>query len=178
MLEQTSGLASSPRLTFKSGTAESIPTDDDSCDMIFLSMVYHHIENYPRAFNELKRVLRDKGILCIRNSTIDLLDKVKYLDYFPNAKALNQKRLPIKSELIFVIEDVGFVLLSHKIIWQQFARNLAEYSEKISKRSLSDLVLISDQDFDNGLKRMMLDAEMSSTGEITEPIDLFIFQLE
>ena len=114
----------------------------------------------------------------IRNSTVDLLDKVKYLEYFPSAKAFNQKRLPVKKGLISAIEAVGFELLSHKVLWQKFAISLSEYSEKISKRALSDLVLISDQDFNDGLKRMMFDAKMSPASEVLEPIDLFIFRIE
>ena len=70
-----------------------------------------------------------------------------------------------------------YELLSHKVLWQLFARNLSEYIEKISRRSLSDLALISDQDFNDGLDRMMLDAKRSPAGEILEPIDLFIFRL-
>ena len=43
----------------------SFPIKDDSIDYIFISNVIHEIEDKHKYFNEIKRVLKTDGLLCI-----------------------------------------------------------------------------------------------------------------
>ncbi len=56
-------------LTFVQGSSEDIPVAAHSADLIFLSMVYHHIQDKDRACEEFRRVLRPGSYLWIRTST-------------------------------------------------------------------------------------------------------------
>ena len=177
MLSQAKTQVSHPQVTFQEGAAEELPCKDESVDLLFMSMVYHHLTSPAQAANEFDRVLAPGGFLCIRNSTRDLLDTVPYLKYFPEALALNRARLPAKRDLIDTMEQAGLSLRSHEVIEQQFADNLAEYYEKIAQRGLSDLTLLADADFEAGLQRMRHELDHAvSAGPILEPIDLFVFQ--
>ena len=42
------------------------PVDDDSIDLIVCDFVLEHIDDPPRFFSEIRRVLKDGGFLCIR----------------------------------------------------------------------------------------------------------------
>ena len=168
-----------PKVTFQKGKAESLLIKDDSASLLFLSMVYHHIESPEKAVEEFYRVLHPGGFLCIRNSTKDLLDQVPYLKFFPEAMAINQKRTPSKKSIITTMNTAGFSLSSHDIIEQRFTDTFIQYYEKIGQRGLSDLIMISDIDFNAGMDRMKNEADKNgNSGPILEPVDLFVFQKE
>lgn len=166
-----------PRVTFRQGRAESLPSEDESACLLFLSMVYHHIERPGQAALEFDRVLRPGGYVCVRNSTRDLLHLTPYLKYFPKAMEINRKRLPSKRGLIETMKAGGLSLLSHDVIEQKFADTLKEYSEKVARRGLSDLTMISDADFKAGIERMKEEVERAGdSGPVMESIDLFVFR--
>ena len=61
MLEVAREQACNPRVRFLEGRAEQIPLEEEVADLIFLSMVYHHIEDKAEAFREFRRVLKPEG---------------------------------------------------------------------------------------------------------------------
>jgi len=164
------------RVSFRVGNAEQLPVIDGSSCLAFLSMVYHHIGNPARAFRELHRALRDGGFVCIRQSTLELLDMVPYLKYFPAALEYDRIRLPSQAEIAATARGAGLSLLRHSVIKQEFASSMREYHEKVKMRALSDLAALSDAEFDAGIRRMEDDSEQEVPSAIFEPIDLFIFQ--
>ena len=50
------------------GSAEDIPLEDGSCDIVWTSMVIHHISGLDCAAREMHRVLRPDGKVFVRNS--------------------------------------------------------------------------------------------------------------
>ncbi len=76
-----------PRVIFIQGYAEDLPFDNEVFDTIYMFTVWDNIINKEKAFQELRRVLRRKGIAII--SVIDprkkgasinnLLSKLKYI---------------------------------------------------------------------------------------------------
>ena len=160
---------------FVNGDAHSLPIKDGSFDLIFLSMVYHHLDKPARAIQEFQRVVRPGGSLGIRNSTLDLLDTVPYLKYFPSARQVCDKMLPGTSELIGEIERNGFLLVDHTVINQAFAGSFKEYRERIAQRAQSDLASIPNSEFKQGLEEMERDEDSRVPGPIIEPVDLFVF---
>jgi hypothetical protein len=114
----------------------------------------------------------------IRNSTLDLIDKIPYLKYFPSAKEFNEKRIPSQRNVIDKMKINGFLFLRHEIVQQQFSDSLYEYCDKIRQRDLSDLAMISDDKFEAGVHRMQEDVEKNEKQDpILELIDLFTFRL-
>ncbi len=73
--------------------AEALPLRAGSVDPVFLSMVYHHVDA-ARAVPELARVVRPGGHVVVRNATRDILDGFEYKRFFPEARALDEERLP------------------------------------------------------------------------------------
>jgi ubiquinone/menaquinone biosynthesis C-methylase UbiE len=177
MLARARTNTTDPRVTFLIGVAESLPVSAESVCLAYLSMVYHHLCDLRHAFLEFNRILRDGGFLCIRNSTLDLLDKVPYLKYFPSALSYNRTRLPAQRDVIDTGQQSGFSLVNHAVISQEFATSMEEYSAKISKRALSDLAALPDAEFSAGIQRMSEALRQGSESlPIIEPIDLFVFR--
>jgi SAM-dependent methyltransferase len=165
-----------PRVTFCNADAQRLPVNDQSACMVFLSMVYHHIEDPDLAAREFHRVLRPGGFVCIRNSTRDLLDRVPYLKYFPIGAEFNRRRLPSQHDVIVTMQNGNLSLQEHQVIEQVLADSAGEYRDKICRRALSDLAALSDAEFDAGVLRMSEAVDRNELSEpIIEPIDLFIF---
>ncbi len=175
MLAQAKRKLPHGKVSFCIGDAERIPAEEGSTCMIFLSMVYHHIQDTGRAAREFRRVLRDNGLLCIRNSTVDLLHRVPYLKHFPSARKFNQRRLPSQRDVIATMQSERLMLLRHEVIEQEFARSPDEYIAKIRRRGLSDLVALGEAEFQKGV-RSMKEAAANESGPVIEPVDLFVFR--
>ena len=178
MLSTANKSVISPLVKYIQGSAENIPLIDGTVDLIFLSMVYHHIKNKNTAINEIARVLKKNGFLSIRTATTDSLDSYLYLDFFPDARQINMEKLPSRKNIIEFLQSNRFVLKGHFIIHQITADNLQKYFEKISLRGLSDLSAISDDKFQDGLTSFMKYCDEHETGEpVYEDIDLFVFRV-
>ena len=52
-------------IEFRKSEEYSFPVDDASVDYVFISNVIHEIEDKPRYFKEITRVLKLKGFFCI-----------------------------------------------------------------------------------------------------------------
>src|SRR5258705_5385746 len=61
MLEQAQKKQPDPRVRFHVGRGEAIPLPDDSVDLIFMSMAFHHFESPALAVTECRRVLCEGG---------------------------------------------------------------------------------------------------------------------
>ena len=168
----------SPLIKFIQGSAENIPLTDGISDLVFLSMVYHHINDKNSAIREIARILKINGFFGIRTSTIDSLDSYLYLQFFPNAYQINLAKLPSRKDIIDFLKSNGFELKGHNIIHQITADNLHQYFEKISLRGLSDLSAISDDKFHDGLTLFKKYCDEQETEKpVYEDIDLLVFRV-
>lgn len=175
MLSQAIAKESGGAVSYCQGSAERIPIPDKSTDLVFLSMAYHHIENIQAAICEFGRVLRDGGVVCVRNSTTDLIDSIPYIRHFPSAREYGLKKYPRRADMIKAMASAGLVLVKHATLEQQFAASPAEYLEKIRMRGLSDLAAMDDGEFNSGVVR--LEASLvDASGPVKEPVDLLIFE--
>ena len=176
MLAKAKERPSHIRVKFCEGDAERLPVDSGAACLVYLSMVYHHLSNSGNAALEFARVLRTGGFLCVRNSTVDQLDRIPYLRYFPTAIEVNRQRLPSQRGVIETMRANGFSLVRHEVIEQRFADSFEEYYDKVRQRALSDLAAITDADFRAGVQTMKQALVHSgASGSVVEPIDLFIF---
>lgn len=156
--------------------AEYIPLKSGSVGLVFMSNVYHHLENPGLAVREISRVLTDRGNLVVRNGTQETDKEITWNQFFPEAIIFDEKRIPHKQDIIDFISSEGFKLSKYTVIYQQFTSSYQEYYEKISQRGLSSLLAISDDAFNAGCRRLKewVDKQPSDT-PVFEPIDLFFF---
>jgi len=168
---------SAENVKFIYGSAENMNVEDKSADLIFLSQVYHHIPDKSDFVRESDRVLRNNGFVCIRNTTIDNLNSCLYPKFFPSALEIDMKRMPLRKDIINSFPEKNFSCIFAEPIFQEFANNHLEYYDKISLRGCSDLVAISDEEFDEGLSKLKEYCDSNnSKGPVTEDTDLLIFE--
>jgi ubiquinone/menaquinone biosynthesis C-methylase UbiE len=158
------------------GSGERIPVRSGSVDLVWMSQVFHHLDDRILVFKEISRVLRPKGYLLIRNGTRENDTEIEWYKYFPEARRLDDGQIPTRREITNFSIEHGFELQDFQTIYQLFASSGAEYYDKISQRGLSSLISISDQQFNAGLERLKEWAAVRPPGPVYEPVDLFVFR--
>ena len=177
MLKQGTNLVADG-VSWLHGTAEHIPVADGSLNLVWMSQVFHHLEDLPLAFEEIRRVLSATGFLAVRNGTqeSDALGS-KWIQCFPEAMHLDHGRTPSQAEVVGCVCQHGFGIVEVETVNQVFASSYLEYYEKISRRGLSSLISISDEAFNRGLRRLRDWASSQPQDQpVYDPVDLFIFQ--
>ena len=99
-----------------------------------------------------------------------------YLHFFPEAMNLSNEMLWTRSDLIEVFIENGFSILSHGTVDQEASPDFEVYFQKIMNRAYSDLALISDEAFKNGLSRMSEQRASLQGCPVREGVYYFVFQ--
>ncbi|MBN1400917.1 MAG: class I SAM-dependent methyltransferase, partial [Anaerolineae bacterium] len=101
--------------------AEALPVRTGCVDLVFLSMVYHHLADRDAALRESRRVLRPAGHLLVRTATAERLDSHLWLRFFAAARPIEVARTPSTAELVTRAGNQGLALCHHVVIRQPFA---------------------------------------------------------
>ncbi|MBP6013353.1 MAG: class I SAM-dependent methyltransferase [Alphaproteobacteria bacterium] len=171
MLTQARAKPPSARVTYLQGAGEQLPCADQSADLIFSSMAFHHFKSPPLVARECHRVLRKTGVVCIRNSTRG--HGSPYEAFFPNYSQ-TLVALPAATEIIDAFTHNGFDLSSHETVAHKMAESVADLAEKASFRADSTLIRLSNEDFERGIASMRAVASTRKEPAMID-IDLFVF---
>jgi ubiquinone/menaquinone biosynthesis C-methylase UbiE len=182
MLEQARSKPSCRRIRYEPGRGESIPVPDNSVDLIFMSMIFHHFDNPALAARECRRVLRDDhdnregGTAFLRAGTRERISSYPYVDFFPESRAILTEVLPANAFVSEVFEAAGFRMEPSELVTQEIAPSHAAYAEKLAAGADSVLASLSRRDFDAGMKALRAHAAHSDGKAVFEPIDVFVFR--
>lgn len=156
---------------------EHVPLRNGCADLVFMSMVWHHLRDKDKAGREIARVLRPGGYFCIRLSTTDVLETSVYRRFFPTARQIQEKKLPSRAELNRRLAVCGLSFHAHCVIRHPIGDTPRAYAGRIALRGYSDLEMISDQEFERGMIELRRYCEGQPQDQaITEDIDLFVFE--
>ena len=178
MLAQARSKPSDARIRYEPGRGESIPLPDNSVDLIFMSMIFHHFDNPALAARECRRVLRDDGddATLVRTGTRERISSYPYVDFFPESRAILTEVLPANAFVREVFEAAGFRMVTSEVVTQEIAPSYAAYAEKLAAGADSVLASLSRRDFDAGMRALRAHAAHSDGEAVFEPIDVFVFR--
>lgn len=157
------------------GCAEALPLQENSIDVIFISMVFHHFNDPDLAALECRRVLRKNGRVLLRTGSREKIDVYPYVPYFPTSRTLLEQRLPSLKSQCQIFEKASFKILYSGNVTQQIASDYQEYANKIALRADSILVTLGDDEFQAGVRAIR---STTARGPIVEPIDFVAFVKE
>jgi len=83
MLQEAARHTRSRRIAYREGRAEAIPLGANVAALIFMSNAIHHVTSLDEALQEMWRVLQPQGIVFIRNYSLENLQSLPYLEFFP-----------------------------------------------------------------------------------------------
>jgi ubiquinone/menaquinone biosynthesis C-methylase UbiE len=175
MLEQARSKPHQRPVRYEIGRGESIPLPDSSVDLIFMSMIFHHLDDPALAARECRRVLRAGGTAFLRAGTRERISSYPYVDFFPESRPILAEVLPTNAFMREVFEAAGFRTIAFEVVTQEIAQNYSAYAEKLSAGADSVLASLSTREFDNGLKALRSHAVQSEEA-VVEPIDVLVFR--
>jgi ubiquinone/menaquinone biosynthesis C-methylase UbiE len=175
MIGAAAGKWGTAPIRFVRGSAMEIPVEDSAFDCVFVSQVLHHLADLDVAMTEARRVLTAGGRLIVRQTTAENLDSYFYQRFFPGARAVDQGRLPSRGKLIASAAGAGFTVDEVTPVLTEVAPTSREYVEKISTRTNSDLALISESEFEEGLVRLCDYCRENPGHPRSEEVDHFLF---
>lgn len=177
MREEAERGSAHPRVVYRAGAAGAIPAADAVFDFAFLSMVIHHVDDVAACSRELHRVVTPGGLVFIRNVFSGRLDGVRYYEFFPTARAVDEARLPTVESVRDAFVRAGFGLVALDTLEQQIDPSLQAHYERIKQRALSTFALIPDAEFEEGLARMRRAVDLERTPTpVIERIDLLVLR--
>ena len=178
MLEQARKKIGDSRVSFIRAPAEQIPVADDSVDMVFMSMVLHHLTNSSAVAGECRRVLNVPGYVVLRNSTSDQAESFPFINFFPGVHAVIRQYLPSADDISSLFVGAEFEQVAHQVVVHDMAPNWCSFVEKTKRRADSLLARLPDSDFEAGIRA--LDAHgvgMNQDRAVTVNVDLFVFRI-
>jgi ubiquinone/menaquinone biosynthesis C-methylase UbiE len=176
MLDQARTKLLDPRVRYEPGCGEAIPLPDDSVDLAFMSMSFHHFEDPNAAARECRRVLPPGASVFLRAGIRDRISSYPYVEFFPASRPILEDCLPTAAFIREAFESAGFSTVGEQVITQQIAASLAEYAEKLSAGADSVLIQLTKHDFREGIAAMRLYAAHVANKPVSEPIDVFVFR--
>ncbi len=164
-------------LAYLAGTAERIPLADASCNLAWLSHVWHHIRDRQACASDLRRVLRPGAHVLLRGTFGDRLDGFPTLfRFWPAAQAICQQ-LPTARETVRVFEANGFTLAEQRRVQQETSARLSEFAKRTQSRADTALALISDSEFHEGQAAIEAAAAVERIpAPVVEVIELLVFR--
>ncbi len=132
MLAQARKKIGDSRVSFIRAPAEQIPVADDSVDMVFMSMVFHHLTDRSAVAGECRRVLNVPGYVVLRNSTSDQAGSFPYIKFFPGVHAVIRRYQPSADDISSLFVGAGFEQVAHEVVVHDMAPNWCSFVEKTS----------------------------------------------
>ncbi len=176
MLEQAERKRLDRRIRYQLGHGEAIPLPDNSVDLIFMSMIFHHFDSPSLAARECRRVLREEGTIFLRAGTCERIPSYPSVDFFPTSRPILERCLPAGAFVREIFEAAGFRTVAIEVVTQQIAPSLECYAEKLSAGADSFLARLSRKDFEAGMEALRSHAAQVDSQEVFEPIDVFVFR--
>ena len=139
---------------FIAAHAEELPLGAGSVDLVFLSMVYHHLRP-GHAVAEIARVVSRNGHVFVRNPTRETVPEFEYMRFFPEALAFDLSRMPPRDGLLATFASHGLETAAHRVVRHPFAASSTEYFAKISARAISSLQAIPLRAWTGGLRALL-----------------------
>ena len=175
MLERAREKLTDARVRYVEGSAEAVPVDTGSIDLVFMSMSFHHFRDRRGAARECRRVLRDGGSVFLRTGTRERIASYPYVPFFPSTPEMIADLLPDIPELREVFESAGFRLESAEVITQTIATDWTAYAEKVAAGGDSVISRLSLEELEVGLDELRRYAAIVNE-PVVEPIDLLVFR--
>jgi len=117
-----------------------------------MTLVIHHIEDREAALREIYRALK-KGGNCVIMTTSHYRARRHILRFFPRVVSIDLKRIPSIPYLKSTMAKTGFGNVHrHVLKYVEGPMPTNEYFKRVRKKYISTLSLLTEEEFEKGLK--------------------------
>jgi ubiquinone/menaquinone biosynthesis C-methylase UbiE len=149
------------------GDAMNLPYENDFFDYVKLRFALHHFPDKQKGIREINRILKHAGILSIENICHDYMKRSWVYEYFPGTETIDNGRFISTIDLYSMLSDNGFSV-DADINVKVKKISYDEMIHEAENRDMSQLTIISDREFEDGLSKMKEDSLKKNhfTGDI------------
>ena len=164
-------IAKNVNITVVKGDHKNIPFEDSYFDFVYMTDVIHHIPDIEMMFKEIGRVLKSGGSLCIATQSHEQIDNRFYVKYFPSTAIVDKRRYPDIDKIISKAQGQSFEHIKNAIIGEGVEVAVtADFVKLVKNKGFSMFHLISDDEYNVGLKQLEADVltgslELKTSGE-------------
>jgi ubiquinone/menaquinone biosynthesis C-methylase UbiE len=176
MRAEASTHAAHPRVEYRAGAAEAIDAPDASFDAALMSMVYHHLQDAGRALREVRRVLRPRARLLLRNDFAERHLESTFYEHFDAARRIDGARLPRLADVHTLAREAGFVERHHEVVRQITDESLERFEARMRTRPSSTFELMSEVEIERGFARVAAAIAADPTRPAIEHVDLLVLE--
>ena len=163
-------------VTYLRGRAESIPLRAACCDAAWLSTVIHHVSDLALAAHELRRVLRPRAPVLIRNWFPGHTSDPLVFRFFPGARRLAET-FPTIEDIVAAFTSAGFKTEALDPVEQVSAPSLRVFRDRVRIRADSTLEPLSDEEFARGMASLdAVVAEETTATPVIGRLDLLVLR--
>ncbi len=149
------------------GRAEVLPFQDRTFDRVVCVNAFHHFTDKRRFLAEVRRVLRPAGgFLSIGLDPHAGRDRWWVYEYFPETLALDEERYPSADALRTAMVDAGLVRCATYEVEHIVATRTVDSARAagyLDRSFTSQFMILTDREFEQGLRRIADAAETPST---------------
>jgi ubiquinone/menaquinone biosynthesis C-methylase UbiE len=153
MLAKAKEKEGSDRVKWVYGDARHLPFKDASFDCTLMAFLLQHVEDKEQALREAGRVLKTGGRCLIVTTDPEQFKEDLLYRSFPKLLEIDLRRFPTIAWLKECLTLVGFREVFHRKVEGPSREILiSEWLERVEKRYISTLTLLSEEEFAQGLK--------------------------
>ena len=170
-----------PAIQVLQGDASALPLPDNSVDAAWLSLVIHHIPDLEAAAHEIRRVLRPRAPVLIRQGFPGRLDRVELVRWFPET-ARTVDTYPSVEETSQAFAAAGFRRDALEQVCETYPTSLADFLGQVDTFRHADTTMrnLTQEEFLRGkdrLRRAVRQVESTANLETRSNwLDLVVFR--
>lgn len=141
-----------PGVRYLAGSAEELPVETASADYALLFLVWHHVQDKPRAVRELARVIRPGGRLLLRANFRDHHPRPWWLAYFPRGLEVDLAMFQPLDEVIEMFD--GWRVADFRLVTEPSVGTRADMLERLRLRTLSFFAQLTPDEVERGMRAL------------------------
>ncbi|KAB8185199.1 methyltransferase domain-containing protein [Nonomuraea phyllanthi] len=154
MRETAQAQSSHPDARYVAGSAEDMPVPSGSADYALMFLSWHHVQDKPRAVQELARVLRPGGRLLLRANFRDHHPLPWWLEHFPRGVEVDTSLFQPLHEVIEMFTSAGWRVTGFGTVTEPSDATLAEVLERLRLRTLSFFAQLDPDEVEAGFRSL------------------------
>ena len=143
-------------IRFICDTIENLKTVETNIDYIRNEFAFHHFTDKEAAIKNINRMLKPNGLYIMINICPDYMNNSWVYKYFPSTKEIDNDRFIESSKIYELFVNNGFVI-DLKIETTVFELDYESVIKEIKNRDMSQLNLISEEEYQTGLEKIKKD---------------------
>lgn len=152
MLKKAVSKDKSRKILWVQGDGQKLPFRDNFFDSVYMTLVIHHIEDKKTVLGEIYRTLK-KGGNCVIMTTSHYRIRRHILHLFPRVVSIDLKRFPSIPYLKSAMAKTGFGNIHHHALkYIEDTTSTNEYFKRVRKKYISTLTLLTEEEFEKGIK--------------------------